>query len=124
MLKEYRDDVVIATKVRFAMGEGVNDKGLNRHHIIRQMQASLDRLQTEFVELYQIHRWDYSVDIEYVMRTLNHLIDSGVTLHIGASSMYGWELVKAQNVAKELGLEQFSTMSPAVFQKKNLIMTF
>jgi len=110
VLADYRDDIVLATKIRFAMGDGVNDSGLNRYHMIRQMQESLDRLQTDFVDLYQIHRWDYSTDIELVMRSLNHLIDAGVTLHIGASSMYGWELMKAQATAERLGLEKFQTM--------------
>ncbi len=110
ILKEYRDDVVIATKVRFAMGDNILNRGLNRYHMILQMEASLDRLQMYFVELYQIHRWDYTVDIEYVMRSLNHLIDAGAALHIGASSMFGWELVKAQATAERLGLEKFATM--------------
>lgn len=110
LLKDHRDDVVIASKVRFAMGEGQNDSGLNRYHMAREIDASLKRLQMEFVDLYQIHRWDYNTSIDFVMRSLNKIIDDGKTLHIGASSMYGWELAKAQFTAEKLGLEGFSTM--------------
>ena len=110
LLKDHRDDVVIATKIRFTMGEGVNDKGLNRYHMMRQIKASLSRLQIDFVDLYQIHRWDYNTDIEFVMRSLNHLIDQGLVHHIGASSMYAWELAKAQFTAEKLGIEKFATM--------------
>ncbi len=111
LLSEYRDDVVIATKIRFRNGKGKNDKGLNRYHMVREVKASLKRLQTDRIDLYQIHRWDNTTDIEYVMRSLNHLIDGGLVSHIGASSMYAWQFAKAQYTAKMLGLEQFSTMS-------------
>ncbi|MHA2250200.1 MAG: aldo/keto reductase [Candidatus Kariarchaeaceae archaeon] len=110
LLKDHRDDMIIASKVRFNMGDGHNDKGLNRYHMQRQIKASLDRLQMDFVDLYQIHRWDYNTDIEYVMRSLNHLIDQGLVHHIGASSMYAWELAKAQFTAEHLGLEKFVCM--------------
>ncbi len=110
LLADYRDDVVIATKVRFAMGEGVNHKGLNRYHIAREIEKSLQRLNVDYVDLYQIHRWDSSVDPELMMRTLNHLIDGGYTLHIGASSMYTWQLAKLQYIAESLGLEKFVTI--------------
>lgn len=110
LLKEYRDDVVVATKIRFPMGEGKNDKGLNRFHMAREIENSLSRLQMDFVELYQIHRWDYQTSIEHVMRSLNHLIDAGMVLHIGASSMFAWQFAKAQHTAEKLGLEGFSTM--------------
>lgn len=110
LLKDYREDVIIATKVRFAMGENQNNKGLNRSHLHRQIEASLLRLQTDFIDLYQIHRWDYSVNIEFVMRTLNQYITEGHVGHIGASSMYAWELAKAQYTADQLGLERFVSM--------------
>ena len=87
LLSEHRDDVVIASKIRFKMGEGVNDKGLNRHHMFRQVEESLERLQTDHIDLYQIHRWDNATHVDMVMRSLNQLIDRGVVDHIGASSM-------------------------------------
>ncbi len=110
LLAGRRDDVVVATKVRFAMGDGVNQKGLNRYHIIREIRNSLDRLNMDYVDLYQIHRYDNSVDNEFLMRTLNSLIDDGLTSHIGASSMYAWQLAKLQFTAERLGLEKFATM--------------
>jgi 1-deoxyxylulose-5-phosphate synthase len=110
LLKEHRDDIVLATKIMFAMSDGVNDKGLNRYHMTREIKNSLKRLQTDFIDLYQIHRWDYATDVEYIMRSLNQLIDNGEVLHIGASSMFAWQLSKAQYTAEKLGLEGFSTM--------------
>jgi aryl-alcohol dehydrogenase-like predicted oxidoreductase len=110
LLQDHRDDVVIATKVRFEMNNGINDKGLSRYHIKREIKNSLDRLKMDFIDLYQIHRLDYSLDMEILMRNMNHLIDEGSALHIGASSMFGWELVKAQSIAEKYGLEKFSTM--------------
>ncbi|MCY3412736.1 MAG: aldo/keto reductase [Candidatus Heimdallarchaeota archaeon] len=121
LLKEYREDVVIATKVRFSMGDDVNRKGLHRKHMTEQILASLDRLQTDFVDLYQIHRMDYSMDVEFIMRSLNQLIDVGLTLHIGASSMYTWEFQKLQYTAEKLGLEKFVSMQNhvnAIYQEE------
>ena len=89
---------------------GRNDKCLSRYHIKREIKNSLDRLKMDFIDLYQIHRLDYSLDMEILMRNMNHLIDEGSALHIGASSMFGWELVKAQSIAEKYGLEKFSTM--------------
>lgn len=111
LLKEHRDDVIIASKLRFKMGEGVNDKGLNRHHMFREVVASLKRLQTDHIDLYQIHRWDNATHVDILMRSLNQLIDRGVVDHIGASSMYAWQFATAQFRAEQLGLEQFVTMS-------------
>lgn len=110
LLAGRRDDVVVATKVRFTMGDGVNQKGLNRYHMTREIRNSLDRLKMDYVDLYQIHRYDNSVDNELLMRTLNSLIDDGLTSHIGSSSMYAWQLAKLQFTAEKLGLEKFSTM--------------
>ena len=110
LLKEYRDNVVVATKIRSPMGDGVNDQGLNRFHMTREIQNSLKRLDMEYVELYQIHRWDYRTDIRHVMRSLNQLIDEGLVLHIGASSMFAWQLAQANAFAEHQGLEGFSSM--------------
>src|SRR5439155_7016889 len=87
LLKGHRDDVVIATKVRLKVGEGPNKEGLSRHHILQQVRKSLKRLQTDRIDLYQIHRWDYGTTIEETLLTLNDLVRQGTVGYIGASSM-------------------------------------
>jgi aryl-alcohol dehydrogenase-like predicted oxidoreductase len=109
-LKGYRDDVVVATKVYFPMGKGPNDSGLSRRHITRQIKASLKRLQTDHVDLYQIHRWDYHTPIEETMRALNHVVRLGFAHYIGASSMFAWQFLKALYTSERLGLEKFVSM--------------
>lgn len=109
-LKGYRDDVIIATKVRFPMRDGPNDSGLSRHHIMRQIKASLKRLQVDHVDLYQIHRWDYEVPIEETMITLSDLVRQGFARYIGASSMFAWQFLKALHTSEKLGLERFVSM--------------
>ena len=76
-LKDYRDDVIIATKVYYPMSERPNDSGLSRRHIMKQIKASLKRLQLEYVDLYQIHRWDYNTPIEEAMQALNDVVHLG-----------------------------------------------
>ncbi len=110
LLKEVRDEIIIATKVRFSTGDKPNDEGLNRNHIRREVKKSLHRLQTDNIDLYQIHRLDYTVSMDQLMRSLNHLIDEGLVNHIGASSMYTWELAKANYLAEKLSLEKFTSM--------------
>jgi aryl-alcohol dehydrogenase-like predicted oxidoreductase len=109
-LKGYRDNVVIATKVFFPVGEGPNDSGLSRRHIMRQIKASLKRLQTDHVDLYQIHRWDYKTPIEETLRALDDVVHRGLTHYIGASSMYAWQFLKALYTSDQLGLERFVSM--------------
>jgi aryl-alcohol dehydrogenase-like predicted oxidoreductase len=109
-LKGYRDNVVVATKVFFPMGEGPNDSGLSRRHLMQQIKASLKRLQTDHVDLYQIHRWDYGTPIEETMRALDDLVDKGMARYIGASSMYSWQFLKALYTSQRLGLERFVSM--------------
>ena len=87
-LKDYREDVIVATKVYFPMSKGQNDLGLSRRHIMQQIRASLKRLQMEYVDLYQIHRWDYSTPIEETMRALNDVVHLGFAHYLGASSMF------------------------------------
>ncbi|MCI0842422.1 MAG: aldo/keto reductase, partial [Chloroflexi bacterium] len=96
-LKEYakRDDVVIATKVFSPMGGGPNQRGLSRKHIFDSIDDSLRRLQTDYVDLYQIHRWDPTTPIEETLEALNDLVRMGKVRYIGASSMYAWQLAKA-----------------------------
>ena len=110
LLKDYREDVVIATKVYGKMGEGPNDRGLSRLHILRQIEGSLERLQTDYVDLYQIHRWDYETPIEETLRTLDDLVHQGKVRYIGASSMWAWQFAKALWTSDRLGLERFVSM--------------
>lgn len=111
-LKDFtrRQDVVIATKVFNAMGSGPNDRGLSRKHIFDAIDASLRRLQTDYVDLYQTHRWDYETGIEETMEALNDLVRVGKVRYLGASSMHAWQFAKAQAVARENGWSRFVTM--------------
>jgi aryl-alcohol dehydrogenase-like predicted oxidoreductase len=94
-----RDDYVLATKVYFPMGSGRNDGGLSRKHILAGIDASLRRLGTDHVDLYQIHRWDYDTPIEETMQALHDVVRAGKSRYIGASSMFAWQFAKAQRVA-------------------------
>ena len=112
LLKELaqRDQVVIATKVCNPMGRGPNERGLSRKHIMQSIDASLKRLGTDYVDLYQVHRWDYSTPIEETMEALNDVVRAGKALYIGASSMYAWQFSKAQHVAETHGWSKFVSM--------------
>jgi len=111
-LKEYgkRDQVVIATKVHGPMGGGPNDRGLSRKHILDSIDNSLRRLQTDYVDLYQIHRWDDHTPIEETMEALNDVVRSGKARYIGASSMFAWQFAKSLHVSKQNGWARFSSM--------------
>jgi len=110
LLKDYRDDVVIATKVYNQMGEKPNEKGLSRLHIMTQIERSLKRLQTDHVDLYQNHRWDYETPIEETLKTFDNLVHQGKVRYIGASSMWAWQFAKALHTSDQLGLERFVSM--------------
>jgi len=105
-----RDDYVLATKLYFEMGSGPNDRGLSRKHVMAAIDASLSRLGTDFVDLYQIHRWDYETPIEETMDALNDVVRAGKARYIGASSMYAWQLAKAQFAAQSAGGGRFISM--------------
>lgn len=105
-----REDVVIATKVHGAMGSGPNDRGLSRKHIMQGIDASLRRLGTDFVDLYQIHRWDYETPIEETLEALHDVVKAGKARYIGASSMYAWQFAKALYLADRHGWTRFVTM--------------
>lgn len=105
-----RDQVVIATKVFWPMGDGPNQKGLSRKHIMEAIDASLRRLGVDYVDLYQIHRFDYETPIEETMRALDDVVQAGKALYIGASSMFAWQFAKMQDTAERLGLTRFVTM--------------
>ena len=102
-----RDDVLIATKVRMPMGEGPNDAGLSRHHIIRAAEASLRRLRTDHIDLYQLHEWDGQTPLEETLTALDDLVRSGKVRYIGASNYSGWHLMKALAVSDRCQLERF-----------------
>jgi aryl-alcohol dehydrogenase (NADP+) len=105
-----RDQVVIATKVYNPMGEGANDRGTSRKHILDSIDASLKRLGMDHVDLYQIHRWDHQTPIEETMEALNDVVRAGKARYIGASSMFAWQFAKAQHVAERRGWSRFVTM--------------
>jgi len=105
-----REDYVLATKVYFPMGAGPNDGGLSRKHVLAAIDASLDRLGTDYVDLYQIHRWDYQTPIEETMEALHDVVRAGKARYIGASSMYAWQFAKAQHLAERHGWTRFASM--------------
>jgi 1-deoxyxylulose-5-phosphate synthase len=105
-----RDDYVLATKVFNPMGPGPNDRGLSRKHILAGIDASLRRLGTDYVDLYQTHRWDYETPIEETMEALHDVVRAGKARYIGASSMYAWQFAKAQHAAERNGWTGFVSM--------------
>ena len=105
-----RDELVIATKVYFPMTPGPNGRGLSRKHILSAIDASLERLELDYVDLYQIHRWDSETPIEETMEALHDVVRSGKARYIGASSMYAWQFAKAQRVAEHNGWTPFVSM--------------
>jgi aryl-alcohol dehydrogenase-like predicted oxidoreductase len=112
LLKEMasRDDIVVATKVHGPMGPGPNRRGLSRKHILEACENSLRRLGMDYVDLYQIHRWDPATPIEVTLDALDALVRAGKVRHLGASSMAAWQLSKALYTAKENGWHRFATM--------------
>jgi len=111
-LKDFarRDEVVIATKVNQPMGSDPNQRGLSRKHILNSIDASLKRLGTDYVDLYQIHRWDYETPIEETMEALHDIVRAGKARYIGASAMYAWQFAKAQYTADLHGWTRFVSM--------------
>ena len=111
-LKDFirRDEAVIATKVYFPMHKGPNGGGLSRKAIFAEIDASLRRLGTDYVDLYQIHRWDYSTPIEETLEALHDIVKSGKARYIGASSMHAWQFSKALHVARQHGWTAFVSM--------------
>src|SRR6516165_10596763 len=105
-----RDDVVVASKVFMPMSDGENDRGLSRKHILSSIDASLRRLGMDYVDLYQIHRWDQRTPIEETMEALHDVVRAGKARYIGASSMYAWQFAKAQYTADAHGWTRFASM--------------
>jgi len=110
LLKDHREDVVVATKVRLSTGEGPNREGLSRYHIMDQARKSLKRLRTDRIDLYQIHRWDYSTPIEETLIALNDLVSQRMVNYIGASSMFAWQFTKALYTSDLLNVARFVSM--------------
>jgi aryl-alcohol dehydrogenase-like predicted oxidoreductase len=107
-----RDDLVIATKVRFSMGPGPNDLGLSRKHILSAVEASLRRLQTDYIDLYQVHMWDPGTPLEETLDALHQLVRSGKVRYVGASNYAGYQLQKAIDLSRQMGGEAFSCLQP------------
>lgn len=105
-----RDDLVIATKVRGAMGEGPNDSGLSRKHIIQQAEASLKRLDTDYIDLYQIHGFDPQTPMEETMDALDRLVQDGKVRYIGCSNLAAWQIMKANGIATQNQLHKFVSL--------------
>src|SRR3954452_16629968 len=102
-----RDDLLIATKARMTMGEGPNDAGLSRHHLTRACEASLRRLGTDYIDLYQVHEWDGQTPMEETLRALDDLVRAGKVRYIGCSNFAGWQLAKALGISERLTLERY-----------------
>ena len=111
-LKGIRQDVIIATKVGNPMGDGTNDRGASRYHIMQQVEDSLRLLQTDYIDLYQIHRPDPNTPIEETLRALDDLVHQGKVRYIGGSNYNGWQTAEAVLTARSLGLTEFVTMQP------------
>jgi aryl-alcohol dehydrogenase (NADP+) len=112
ILQKYarRDEVVIASKVFYPTGERPNQSGLSRKHILDAIDGTLKRLGTDYVDLYQIHRWDYETPIEETLQVLDDIVRSGKVRYIGASSMWAWQFSKALHLADQSGLTRFISM--------------
>jgi aryl-alcohol dehydrogenase-like predicted oxidoreductase len=107
-----RDDLVIASKVRFPMGSGPNDVGLSRKHIMAGVENSLRRLRTDYIDLYQVHCWDAITPLEETLSTLHTLVESGKVRYLGASNYSGWQLQKAIDISRRMGWEPFTCLQP------------
>ena len=104
-----KNGVLVATKARFSMGPGPNDGGLSRHHLIAACEASLKRLKTDVIDLYQVHEWDGQTPLEETMEALDSLVRSGKVRYIGCSNYSGWHIMKALGVAEAKNLPRFVT---------------
>jgi aryl-alcohol dehydrogenase-like predicted oxidoreductase len=111
--RSVRDSVVLATKVYWTMGPGPNDGGLSRLHIQQAVEASLRRLQTDVIDLYQIHQWDPNVPVEETMEALNDLVRQGKVRYVGCSNLTAWQLAKYLRTSERYGWSRFISLQPA-----------
>jgi len=113
-VREYarREEVVIATKFYGPTGPGPNERGASRKHILAAVDASLRRLGTDYIDLYQLHRWDYDTPIEETARALDDLVRAGKVLHVGASSMFAWQFARGLSLQEREGWARFASMQP------------
>jgi aryl-alcohol dehydrogenase-like predicted oxidoreductase len=109
VLEGRRDQVLVATKARMPMGEGPNDAGLSRHHLVRECEASLRRLRTDWIDLYQVHEWDGLTPLSETLEALDDLVRAGKVRYVGCSNYAGWQLMKALGIAERRGLTRFAS---------------
>src|SRR6476469_6313433 len=102
-----RDRLMIATKGRMSMGDGANDAGLSRHYLVKQVEASLRRLRTDHIDLYQVHEWDGCTPLEETLEALDSLVRSGKIRYIGSSNYAGWQLSKSLHISEKHGYQKF-----------------
>jgi aryl-alcohol dehydrogenase-like predicted oxidoreductase len=109
VLQDRRDEVLVATKARMVMSEDPNDGGLSRHHLVRSCEASLRRLRTDHIDLYQVHEWDGQTPLEETLGALDDLLHAGKVRYVGCSNYAGWQLMKALGTADRHGLTRFAS---------------
>jgi aryl-alcohol dehydrogenase-like predicted oxidoreductase len=107
-----RDELVLATKAYFPTGDGPNHRGASRYHLVRAVEASLRRLNTDRIDLLYVHKWDDSAAVDETMRALDHLVDQGKVLYLGASNFAAWQVMKALGVAERRGLAPLVALQP------------
>jgi aryl-alcohol dehydrogenase-like predicted oxidoreductase len=111
-IKGRRDDFVLATKVRFPMGSGVNDVGISRKHIMSSCEASLRRLGTDYIDLYQVHCWDEVTPLKETLSAFTDLVRQGKVRYLGISNFTGWQIMKAKHISEKYGFESFISLQP------------
>ncbi len=111
-IADRRDDIVLATKVRFPMGQGPNNVGISRKHIAQGCEASLKRLGTDYIDLYQAHCWDAATPLEETLSALSDLVHAGKVRYIGVSNFTAWQIMKSACLSEAKRLEQFVSLQP------------
>ncbi|MGF6947813.1 aryl-alcohol dehydrogenase-like predicted oxidoreductase [Neobacillus sp. B4I6] len=111
-LKGKRDQVVLATKVGMQMGQGKTERGLSRVHVMREVDNQLRRLQTDYIDLYQVHIFDQNTSLEETLRTLDDLVRQGKVRYIGCSNYAAWQIAKSQGISEKLNIENYISVQP------------